>query len=102
MGSMGADAADLDNDLLSDIFVTEMLPATIERQRTKAMFDSWDKYVLSLRQGYFHQFPRNVLQRNMGDQNFFEIGRFSNVSATDWSWASLIFDMDNDGLKDLL
>jgi len=101
MGSMGADAADLDNDLLPDIFVTEMLPATIERQRTKAMFDSWDKYYVSLKQGYFHQYPRNVLQRNMGDNNFFEVGRLSNVAATDWSWASLIFDMDNDGLKDI-
>ena len=65
------------------------------------MFDSWDKYYLSLKQGYFHQFPRNVLQRNMGDNNFFEVGRLSNVAATDWSWASLIFDMDNDGLKDI-
>ncbi len=101
MGSMGADAADLDNDLLPDIFVTEMLPATIERQRTKAMFDSWDKYYVSLKQGYFHQYPRNVLQRNMGDNNFFEVGRLANVAATDWSWASLIFDMDNDGLKDI-
>jgi len=101
MGSMGADAADLDNDLRPDIFVTEMLPATIERQRTKAMFDSWDKYSLSLKQGYFYQYPRNVLQRNMGNNNFFEVGRLSNVAATDWSWASLIFDMNNDGLKDI-
>ena len=101
MGSMGADAADLNNDLLPDIFVTEMLPATIERQRTKAMFESWDKYYLSIKQGYFYQYPRNVLQRNMGNDNFFEVGRRSNVAATDWSWASLIFDMDNDGLKDI-
>ncbi|HLT50896.1 MAG TPA: VCBS repeat-containing protein, partial [Arenibacter sp.] len=44
MGSMGADAADLNNDLLPDIMVTEMLPATLERQRTKALYESWDKY----------------------------------------------------------
>lgn len=101
LGSMGADAADLDNDLFPDIFVTEMLPSTIERQRTKAVFESWDRYFLSVKQGYFYQYPRNVLQRNMGDNNFFEVGRMSNVAATDWSWASLIFDMDNDGLKDI-
>ena len=101
LGSMGADAADLDNDLLPDIFVTEMLPATLERQRTKAMYESWDKYYLAVKQGYFHQFPRNVLQRNMGDNNFFELGRMSGVAGTEWSWASLIFDMDNDGLKDI-
>jgi hypothetical protein len=101
LGSMGADAADLDNDLLSDVFVTEMLPASIERQRTKAMFESWDKFNLAIKQGYFYQFPRNALQRNMGNKTFFEISRLSDVAATDWSWTSLIVDMDNDGLKDI-
>jgi hypothetical protein len=101
MGSMGADAADLDNDLLPDLMVTEMLPTTIQRQRTKALYESWDKYELAVKQGYSHQFPRNVLQRNMGAENFLEIGRLSGVSATEWSWASLIFDMDNDGLRDI-
>ena len=101
MGSMGADAADLDNDLRPDLMVTEMLPTNIERQRTKALYESWDKYSLGVRQGYAHQFPRNVLQRNMGENGFLEIGRFSGIYATEWSWASLIFDMDNDGLRDI-
>ena len=97
MGAMGADAADLNNDQLPDLFVTEMLPATLERQKTKAKFDSWDKYALMLRNGYYHQFPRNALQRNMGASGFFEVSRWAGVAATEWSWASLIFDMDNDG-----
>lgn len=101
MGSMGADAADLDNDLLPDLLVTEMLPSTLERKKTKAKYDSWDKYALTQKRGYSQQFPRNVLQRNMGENGFFEIGRKSGVAATEWSWASLIFDMDNDGLKDI-
>ncbi|MCJ7465642.1 MAG: VCBS repeat-containing protein [Maribacter sp.] len=101
MGSMGADAADLDNDMLPDLMVTEMLPKTLERQRTKTQYESWDKYELAVKQGYSQQFPRNVLQRNMGGEKFLEIGRFSGVSATEWSWASLIFDMDNDGLRDI-
>lgn len=101
MGSMGADAADLDNDLQPDLMVTEMLPTTLERQRTKAQYESWDKYSLAEKKGYAHQFPRNVLQRNLGPNGFLEIGRFSGVSATEWSWASLIFDMDNDGLRDI-
>nr|HAD50478.1 hypothetical protein [Algoriphagus sp.] len=29
------------------------------------------------------------------------MGRMANVEATDWSWGALIFDMDNDGLRDL-
>lgn len=101
MGSMGADAADLDNDLRPDLLVTEMLPKTLARQKTKAKFDTWDKYTLSTRNGYFHQYPRNALQRNMGSAGFFELSRMSDIAATEWSWASLLFDMDNDGFKDI-
>ena len=35
MGSMGADAADMDNDLIPDLIVTEMLPETLSRQKNK-------------------------------------------------------------------
>ena len=101
MGAMGADAADLNNDLLPDLFVTEMLPSNLKRQKLKAKYDSWDKYSLMNNKGYFHQYPRNSLQRNTGQNQFFEISRFSGVAATEWSWASLIFDMDNDGLNDI-
>ena len=102
LGSMGADSADLNNDLLTDLFVTEMLPKTFNRKKTKAIYDSWDKHELAVSKGYHYQYPRNVLQRNMGGNDFFEIGRFSNLSASEWSWASLIFDMNNDGLKDII
>lgn len=101
MGSMGADLADLDNDLNTDLIVTEMLPTTLERQKTKTIFESWDKQQLAKKQGYFNQFSRNTLQRNLGNGNFVELGRKANVSATEWSWSALIFDMDNDGLKDI-
>ena len=101
MGSMGADAADLDNDLNSDLLVTEMLPSSLKRKKTKAIYDSWDKFKLRESKGYSKQFPRNVLQRNMGKNGFFEIGRKTGVAATEWSWASLLFDMDNDGLRDI-
>ena len=101
MGSMGADAADLDNDLNSDLLVTEMLPSSLKRKKTKTMYDSWDKFKLRESKGYAKQFPRNVLQRNMGENGFLEIGRKSGVAATEWSWASLLFDMDNDGLRDI-
>ncbi|WP_411893430.1 VCBS repeat-containing protein [Winogradskyella sp. A2] len=101
MGSMGADAADLNNDSFSDIMVTEMLPRTIERQRTKTIFESWNKYDMAKSKGYHQQFSRNALHRNMGGKSFFEISRLSNVAASEWSWASLLFDADNDGLKDI-
>lgn len=101
MGSMGADAADLNNDSKIDIMVTEMLPKTLDRQRTKTIFESWNKYDMEVKNGYHHQFSRNALHRNMGDDTFLEVSRFSGVAATEWSWASLLFDADNDGLKDI-
>jgi hypothetical protein len=101
MGSMGADACDIDNDLLPDLFVTEMLPSSIERKLTKNQYESWDKYQVAVNNGYHHQFSRNVLQKNMGDGRFVEIGRLAGVEATEWSWASIIQDFDNDGFKDL-
>lgn len=101
MGSMGADACDIDNDLLPDLFVTEMLPESLERKKTKAIYDNWNKYSFTVKEGYHHQFPRNVLQKNIGQSEFLELGRLSGVAASEWSWASLIQDFDNDGLKDL-
>lgn len=107
MGSMGADIADLDNNGWQDIFVTEMLPATLDRVKTKTPFEEWDKYQANVNTGYFHQFTRNTLQRNLGFQpgsdqvHFVDVARQAGVHATDWSWGALIFDTDNDGLKDI-
>lgn len=107
MGSMGADIADLDNDSRPDIFVTEMLPKDLSRVKTKTPFEDWDKYQASVKAGYHHQFTRNTLQRNLGFRPgtqipvFAEVSRMAGVEATDWSWGALIFDMDNDGLKDI-
>lgn len=101
MGSMGADLADLNNDMLPDLMVTEMLPATEERKKTKTLFESWDKQQLAVNKGYFNQFARNTLQRNLGNNTFLEVSRQASVSGTEWSWGALIFDMDNNGLKDI-
>jgi len=101
LGSMGADMADINNDGYPEIFVTEMLPQKESRLKTKAMFESWEKYQKNLENGYFHQFARNVLQLNNQNNTFSEIGRYAGVSASDWSWSALIMDVDNDGWKDL-
>lgn len=99
--SMGADLADINNDGFPDIFVTDMLPEAEERIKTVTTFEDWDRYQLNLDNGYWHQFNRNMLQLNNGDETFSEIGRMANVSATDWSWGALIFDFDNNGHKDI-
>jgi hypothetical protein len=100
-GSMGADFADLNGDGLPELFVTEMLPRTEKRRKTKAAFDSWNRYQLYRDEGYHQQFSRNVLQWNRGGGRFSEIGRMAGVDATDWSWGALLFDMDNDGRRDI-
>jgi hypothetical protein len=99
--SMGADMADINNDAAPEIFVTEMLPEPDARVKTVTTFENWDRYQINLRNGYYHQFTRNMLQLNNLDNTFSEIGRFAGVEATDWSWGALITDLDNDGWKDL-
>ncbi len=101
LGAMGADMADINNDTYPEIFVTEMTPEGNERLKTKAMFESWDRYQNKLKNGYYHQFARNTLQLNNKNGSFSEIGRLSGVSKTDWSWGALIMDLDNDGWKDI-
>lgn len=99
--SMGADLADINNDAFPDLFVTEMLPADNSRIKTVTTFENWDRYQYNVLNDYYHQFTRNMLQLNNGDNTFSEIGRLAGVEATDWSWGALIFDVDNDGLKDI-
>jgi hypothetical protein len=99
--SMGGDMADINNDHYPEIFTTDMVPEHDDRLKTKTTFDSWDSYKSNVDNGYHHQFTRNMLQLNNTDGTFSEIGRLAGVYATDWSWGSLMADLDNDGLKDI-
>ena len=101
LGSMGADFADLDNDGYPELFVTEMLPDSLNRRKSKTVFESWNKYTLNVQAGYYHQFSRNVLQKRVNETSYAEIGRMAGVAATEWSWGALLFDMNNDGLRDI-
>lgn len=104
--SMGADIADYNNDGLADVYTLDMLPEDNYRQKLLKGPDEYDQYHLLLDSGYYHQQMRNMLQLNRGiDANgntrFSEIGQLAGVSHTDWSWAGLFADFDNDGWKDL-
>ncbi|SIS80209.1 VCBS repeat-containing protein [Belliella pelovolcani] len=99
--SMGADIADVNNNGFLDIFVTDMLPEPLERLKQVTTFENWDKFQFNRQHGYYNQFNRNMFHVNNGDGTFSEVGRMGNMEATDWSWAALFFDMDNDGLKDV-
>src|SRR2546425_13288166 len=69
--------------------------------KTSANAESFDIYDLKLEAGYHPQYARNTLQLNRGRNRFSEIGYLAGVYATDWSWAPLFADLDNDGYKDL-
>lgn len=99
--SMGSDIADLNNDGWPEIYVSDMLPADEERLKSKMTIESWEDYQNNVSRGFHHKFTRNTLQWNRGDGRFFEIGRYSDVYATDWSWATLIADFDNSGRNDI-
>ena len=51
--------------------------------------------------GYHYPYMTNMLFYNEGNGKFKETGQLSGITNTDWSWAPLITDFDNDGLKDI-
>lgn len=99
--SMGTDIGDINNDGLEDIIVVDMLPEPRERRYQQETNMRLDRHLTLMQYGYQKQVMKNVLQVNLGSAGFAEIGEFSGVAATDWSWGPIFNDFDNDGLKDL-
>lgn len=103
--SMGADAADFNNDGRPDVIVLDMLPEREDVLNTSASAEDFNLFNLRLQAGYHPQYARNTLQLNRGLEGgtvrFSEIGYLAGVFATDWSWAPLFADLDDDGYKDL-
>ena len=99
--SMGNDIADINNDGLPDIFTLDMLPEDNHRQKMLSAPDNYEQFDINLRVGFYYQYMRNMLHLNNGDGTFSEIGQLAGISNTDWSWAPLFADYDNDGWKDL-
>lgn len=103
---MGTDIADFNNDGRPDVIEVDMWPEDNFRQKLLKGPDDHNRYTLMVDSGYHHQQMRNTLQMNAGiGANgiplFCEVGQLAGVSSTDWSWAPLFVDVDNDGLKDL-
>lgn len=98
---MGADIADLNNDGYNDLVVLDMMPDDNLRQKTMFSGTGYDRFMKSLAMNYQPQYIRNVLQRNNGNRTFSDIGYQTGIYATDWSWAALLADFDNDGLRDI-
>ena len=101
LSSMGADVADMNNDGHLDIFVTDMLPNDDARLKTTTTFEDYNVQQMKLKDDFYYQYSRNMLHLNNGDRTFSEVACLAGVQATDWSWGALLFDMDNDGQKDI-
>jgi hypothetical protein len=99
--SMGVDVADVNNDAHPEIISMDMLPSDPYILKRSLGEDEFNTFYMKLRYGYNHQYTRNNLQWNRGDGHFSEVGLYAGIAATDWSWAPLWMDFDNDGLKDL-
>jgi len=104
--AMGVDIADINNDMLSDILVLDMLPNDYMRRKKMLGVMNYDKYLMAKSRGYASQYMHNTLQIANGNLKnkpikFTEVGFLKNIASTDWSWAPLLIDFNNDGLKDI-
>ena len=99
--AMGNDVADFNNDGNDDIVTVDMLPPDNKRWKLTIAGNRYDEFNNTLDVGYAPQYVRNTLQLNNGDGTFSEIAQVSGINATEWSWAPLFADFDNDGWKDL-
>ena len=103
---MGSDVGDINNDGLPDLLQVDMTPA--DNRRNKANMASMDipRFWEVVNLDMHYQYMQNTLQINNGiDENklphFSDIARMTGMSSTDWSWAGLFADFDNDGWQDI-
>src|SRR5690606_14926280 len=96
-----SDMEDVNNDGLPDLLTLDMLPPDNLRLKMTAGAENFDKFKILHDAGFYWQYMRNMLHVNNGDGTFSEIGSLAGIGNTDWSWASLFADFDNDGNKDL-
>ncbi|MEP6683599.1 MAG: VCBS repeat-containing protein [Parafilimonas sp.] len=110
--SMGSDAVDINNDGLPDVVEVDMMPQNNYRKKMFQSPSSYTAYQNMDKFNYQYQYPRNMLQLNMGammGENdsiqhplFADIGFYSNIAETDWSWCPLVADFNHDGNKDII
>ncbi len=110
--AMGNDITDINNDGLPDIITLDMSPQDNYRKKMMLNANSYQRYLNSDLYGYTYQYVRNTLQINCGNsvnENdsigtpvFCDAGYFAGIAQTDWSWAPVVGDFDNDGYRDII
>lgn len=99
--SMGVDLADYNNDGHRDLYQLDMTPGDHRLNKENMASMAPDQFRKMVAAGMHHQYMANALQLNNGDGTWSEVGQLAGVDRTDWSWAPLFVDLDNDGWKDL-
>jgi len=99
--SMGVDAADINNDSHLDLMVLDMTAEDNFRLKSNMSGMNPDSFWNVVDNGGHFQYMFNTLQLNNGNNTFSDIAQLTGTAATDWSWASLVADFDNDGNKDI-
>lgn len=100
--SMGIDAADFNNDGLTDITVLDM--SSNDHVLNKTLMPSMNVnlfYTLVAHYGFQYQYMFNSLQLNMGNGRYSNVAQMAGIASTEWSWSVLAADYDLDGLQDL-
>ncbi len=103
---MGMDVSDINNDGFWDILVMDMLPNSYNRQKRVLGGMHYSAHMTITGNDYTAQYMRNTLQLSNGHLDgkpvkSSEVGFMYGISSTDWSWAPLMVDFDNDGDKDI-
>lgn len=99
--SMGNEIADYNNDGLLDILSVDMVSENHIRSKKNMGGMSTKRFWEVVSVGYHYQYMFNCLQMNNGNGTFSEVAQLAGISKTDWSWAPLFADFNNDGFKDL-
>ena len=99
---MGADIADLNNDLKPDVLVLDMASDDHYKAKTQMASMDVDNFNMLVDDfSYAHQYMFNTLQINVGNGQFRNKSHQFGLAKTNWSWAGLINDFNNDGRKDI-
>ncbi|OWW27405.1 hypothetical protein B4Q04_07060 [Zobellia sp. OII3] len=106
--SMGNDIADINNDGYFDFISVDMVSNNNYDLKTNMSGMNPKRFHDLVGKGLHYQYMFNTLQLNNGNMlenstvpAFSDVAQFAGLSKTNWSWAPLFFDMNNDGWQDV-
>lgn len=99
--SMGCDIADINNDGFMDITTVDMNFLSHYRSKTNMPSMSTEKFEAKVELGWNYQYMANTFQINTGKGSFSDVAQLASVHQSDWSWATLLVDLNGDNAKEL-